>query len=86
MIRDRKVASILLVLATAASVSAADAERGRRIYEQCSACHVLDEDRNVFGPHLKGIIGRRAGSIPDYAYSDAMRAAGEQASYGKNRC
>ncbi|WP_426230754.1 c-type cytochrome [Pararhizobium sp. DWP3-4] len=76
-IRDRRVASILLVLATAAPVSAADSERGRRIYERCSSCHVLDEKRNVFGPHLKGIIGRRAGSLPDYAYSQAMRAASE---------
>ncbi len=31
----------------------------------------------MFGPHLKGIIGRRAGSLPDYAYSQAMRAASE---------
>ncbi len=31
----------------------------------------------MFGPHLKGIIGRKAGSLSDYAYSEAMIAAGE---------
>lgn len=69
--------STVLVLAAAAPVFAADAERGRRIYERCSSCHVLNEERSVFGPHLKGIIGRRAGGHPDYSYSDAMRTAGE---------
>jgi cytochrome c len=37
----------------------------------------LDQERSVFGPHLKGIIGRKAAFLPDYAYSDALRAAGE---------
>ena len=61
--------SIVLMLAASATVSAAEVERGRRIYERCSSCHV--------GPHLKGIIGRKAASLSDYTYSKAMRAAGE---------
>lgn len=77
MILDRTTALILLMLTAAAPVAAADVERGRRIYERCSSCHVLDEERSVFAPHLKGIIGRKAASVSDYDYSKAMKTAGE---------
>lgn len=55
----------------------ADAEHGKRIFKKCATCHVIDQDTNLFGPTLKGVVGRRAGSVPDYNYSAAMKAAGE---------
>jgi cytochrome c len=48
--------------------------RGEAIYERCAACHSLD--RNRTGPKHCGLFGRRAGSLPDFEYSPAMRASG----------
>lgn len=51
-----------------------DAARGQAIYERCLACHALAHDRT--GPRHCGLFGRRAGSVPGFAYSDAMRRSG----------
>lgn len=48
--------------------------RGEAIYSRCQACHALDYDRT--GPHHCGVVGRRAGSVADFAYSEAMRKSG----------
>lgn len=43
---------------------------------RCVACHSMDSSKNSFGPSLFGVIGRKAGSLPRYAYSTAMKNAG----------
>lgn len=43
---------------------------------QCRACHSPDPAENTFGPTLVGVIDRPAGSLPRFAYSDAMRDSG----------
>lgn len=51
-----------------------DALAGARSYQQrCGGCHTLDTDR--VGPRHRGVIGRRAGGVPGYAYSPALQAA-----------
>ena len=63
-----------LVLATASpSLRAADVEKGKAVFEQCAACHSLGEPGDYDGPMLKGVIGRKAGSLEDYRYSAAMK-------------
>ncbi|MGH7342568.1 MAG: c-type cytochrome [Candidatus Rokuibacteriota bacterium] len=47
---------------------------GREVYERCAACHSLERDR--VGPRHCGLFGRHAGSVPGFAYSDAMRNSG----------
>jgi len=42
----------------------------------CRTCHVIREGDNRLGPNLHKIIGRKAGSLPDYNYSSAMKEAG----------
>jgi cytochrome c len=70
-------ALLVVVLAfITAPAGAADAQKGRRTFQQCASCHVVDSDSNGFGPHLKGVVGRKAGSVPGYAYSQAMQEAG----------
>lgn len=54
---------------------AADPARGEEIFEACSACHSIEAGENGYGPSLHGVVGRRAGTAPDYEYSDAMRRA-----------
>lgn len=54
-----------------------DIERGAELWAKCRACHTLEPDgRNIVGPRLHGIFGRRAGSQPDYRYSEAMKTSG----------
>jgi cytochrome c len=69
---------LILLAAVAASqpaFAAGDARRGQALYSQCAACHSLDEAPAMLGPHLKGIVGRKAGDA-DYVYSPAMRRSG----------
>jgi cytochrome c len=51
-----------------------DPARGKQLYQGCSACHSVDE--NDLGPRHRGVVGRRAGSIEDYAYSPALKNSG----------
>lgn len=68
-------AGVLCLGATAAAGAPAltqgDAGRGEALYARCMACHALAFDR--VGPHHCGLLGRRAGSVPGFAYSAAMR-------------
>lgn len=51
-----------------------DAARGAQAYEaRCTGCHAVATDR--VGPRHAGVFGRRAGSIPGFAYSPALRAS-----------
>src|SRR5689334_3977583 len=49
---------------------AGDADRGEQIYQACTDCHSLD--KNDVGPRHRGVFGRKAASLPDYDYSDAL--------------
>jgi cytochrome c len=51
-----------------------DAVRGKALYQACSSCHSLDD--NDIGPKHRGVVGRRAGTVADYAYSPALKASG----------
>ncbi|MEO3471068.1 cytochrome c family protein [Roseomonas sp. CAU 1739] len=56
---------------------AGDAEAGRRVFNQCRACHTIEQGaRNGVGPNLFGIVGRRAASIESFRYSENMRELG----------
>ena len=61
-------AALALAAGTAA---AADAARGEQLYARCAACHALQYDR--VGPRHCGLLGRRAGSVPGFDYSPAMK-------------
>ena len=50
---------------------AGDASAGEAIYSRCAACHSLAHDRT--GPRHCGLFGRRAGTVPGFEYSDAMK-------------
>ena len=69
------VGSCAMLIATTftSHVRGADVERGKAVFEQCAACHSLDGTGDYDGPTLKGVIGRKAGSLEDYRYSAAMK-------------
>lgn len=53
-----------------------DATKGEKSYGLCKGCHqVGDGAINRIGPHLNGLFGRAAGSVPDYRYSKGMMRA-----------
>ncbi|MDO9587763.1 MAG: c-type cytochrome [Brevundimonas sp.] len=55
------------------------ADPGERAFQRCSGCHSLRPgDADAIAPSLHGVIGRRAGAVEGFAYSDAMRAAGRR--------
>lgn len=56
--------------------ASADTKRGETLSMQCRACHSLEEGgTTLVGPNLYGIFGRRAGTGPDFSYSEALQAA-----------
>ena len=57
-------------------VRTAAAEDGQLAFNNvCRTCHTLEEGDNRLGPSLHKIIGRKAGSLPNYRYSNAMKGA-----------
>jgi cytochrome c len=70
------MAAASVVMLSAGTARADDAEAGKKVFNQCRACHVLDKPTNRVGPHLVGLIGRKAGSVEGFSYSDAMKNSG----------
>jgi cytochrome c len=67
------IAAAALAAAPATAGPVGDAARGEQIYQACTDCHSIDE--NDVGPRHRGVFGRKAGSLPDYDYSDALKNA-----------
>ena len=56
-----------------------DPEAGKRVFNQCSACHTINEGGpNRVGPNLHGVIGRKAAAKEGFRYSSAMQKKGEE--------
>jgi cytochrome c len=63
-----------LAEAPGAAPLSGDPTHGKTLYQACAACHSVDE--NDIGPMHRGVVGRRAGSVPDYNYSPALKNSG----------
>lgn len=56
--------------------SPARIEAGRKLFARCAGCHeVGPKAGHIYGPHLNGVLGRKAGSATGYAYSPALKAS-----------
>ena len=65
-----------LALATG-GIAAEAADKGDQMFHRyCFICHDTTPGKNKLGPSLAGVIGRKAGSEPGFAYSPAMKGAG----------
>jgi cytochrome c len=68
-------AAALATVAVAAQTPAGDKTKGADVFEdRCSGCHVLQGEGQ--GPSLIGVVGRKAGSLPGFAYTPALKASG----------
>jgi cytochrome c len=70
--------SALALVASGGMASAAgDAAAGETAFRVCGTCHQIGEAaKNFVGPELNGVVGRKAGSVPGYNYSDANKNSG----------
>lgn len=67
----------LLAVVGAGDASAQDAAAGEKVFNACKLCHQIGENaKNAVGPVLNGVIGRKAGSVAGYSYSDANKNSG----------
>ena len=79
--REKYAAAVVLSVAISAALTrtvwagglSGDASHGEALYEACQDCHSLD--KNDVGPRHRGVFGRKAASLPDYDYSDALKSA-----------
>lgn len=71
------LAGLLAASCMAGSAAAQDAAAGEKVFTKCRACHQVGETaHNAVGPVLNGIVGRKAGTYPDYPYSEANKNSG----------
>jgi cytochrome c len=66
-----------IVALSAGQSQAQDAAAGEKVFAKCKACHVIDKDQNKVGPSLMGVVGRTAGTHPNFKYSNGMIEAGK---------
>jgi cytochrome c len=70
------VAGAALIVSMGAA-AAQDAAAGEKVFAKCKVCHQIGESaKNLVGPVLNGVVGRKAGTYPDYHYSDANKNSG----------
>jgi cytochrome c len=76
VIRSYLIASALLV-GLVGPARAQDAAAGEKDFLVCRACHEIGPGAKIaVGPVLNGVVGRKAGAYPGYAYSDANKESG----------
>lgn len=65
-----------LIVFSASSAMSQDADAGQLLFNNaCRTCHSMKEGDNRLGPNLYKVVGRKAGSLPNYGYSSAMQSA-----------
>lgn len=73
----RSILAVVLLAVTGGHAFAADAKHGADVFaENCAECHSVKEGKNKKGPSLFAVLGRKAGTVADVAYSDAMKQSG----------
>ena len=65
-----------LVAGASAALADDDVKAGEAVFKRtCAVCHSVEAGKNKIGPSLAGVVGRKAGSIEGFKYSDAMKHA-----------
>jgi cytochrome c len=67
--------AILVGLSPSSTGAGPDAGAGKNVFDRrCSGCHAADSTKE--GPPLRGVVGRKAGTVSGFLYSDSLRASG----------
>ena len=76
-IRGLTILFAVLLTSASSAQEGGDAVAGEAVFKKCMTCHAVGEGaRNKVGPVLNGVVGRPAGTFPEFRYSEAMVAAG----------
>ncbi len=67
------IAALAAAPGAAQAAQAADAAHGKQVFATCAACH--SDKPDAIGPSLRGVFGRKSGSLDDFRYSNAMMRA-----------
>jgi cytochrome c len=67
---------IALLVCAGSALAEGDLAKGEKVFARCKICHTLDAGVNKVGPSLHGVIGRHAGAVEGFSYSDAMKNSG----------
>jgi cytochrome c len=71
------IVAAVLIAAWSVSGVAQDAQKGATVFNICQVCHAIGADaQNKIGPELNGLDGRKAGTVPNFVYSDANKNSG----------
>jgi cytochrome c len=67
----------LLLLGSLGLCASASADDGKALFERnCGVCHVVSKTEPLRqGPYLEGVVGRKAGKIENFPYSNGLKAA-----------
>lgn len=69
-------AVVVVALVTRMAAAAGDPDRGAKLFRACAPCHSLQPDRNMTGPSLAGIWGRKAGTLASFdRFSPVLKSA-----------
>ena len=64
--------TLLAALASGGGANGDTINVGRAAFERrCTGCHALDHEKT--GPRLAGVVGRKAGTVSGFPYSDAVK-------------
>jgi cytochrome c len=70
------VSAAAALIVTMGAAKAQDIAAGEQSFRKCFPCHRVGPDaRNLIGPELNGLDGRKSGTVPDFNYSDANKKA-----------
>jgi cytochrome c len=74
----KKMAAVVALLIVSTTTGfAQDVKHGRAVFARCEMCHSIGPGaKNKVGPELNGLDGRRAGTVPNFEYSDANKHSG----------
>ncbi len=67
--------AFVAAIGSGAALAEGDAAAGEKVFKKCKVCHGFDPGKKKIGPHLKGVIGRKAGAVEGYKYSKVMAAS-----------
>jgi cytochrome c len=67
----------MIVVASSVGALAQDVAAGETSFKKCLPCHRIGEGaKNLVGPELNGLEGRKSGSAEGYSYTEANKNSG----------